>query len=370
MKIDRRLLIHFDWVLLVLVLLISLGGILNLYSTGHSLAAAAGSKPLFMKQLYWLGVGLCFMAVAAAVDYRFMVRHAYWIYAGIVVLLVMVVLFGNMANGSQRWLSIGGFSIQPSEFAKIGLILVLTRYITANQMGEAYEIRNLLLPFGLLIVPVFLIARQPDLGTALFLVILSFSLVFFIGVKRKTLLIFSLTGVTLLPLFWYFLKDYQKDRILTFFNPERDPLGAGYHIIQSVIAIGSGGFLGKGFLKGTQSQLKFLPEQQTDFVFSVFAEEWGFAGVLLLLVFFLFLVLWGVRIARNSRDLSGTLIAFGVTALFFWGVFINICMVIGVLPVVGIPLPFFSYGGSSMVAMMTGVGLLINVSMRRFILQP
>jgi len=368
-KIDRRLLIHFDWVLLFLVLLIALGGILNLYSAAQSLTSAGG-KPLFMKQLYWLGVGLVFMGVTAAVDYRFMVRHAYWIYGGIIVLLLLVLFFGTIANGSQRWLSLGGLSLQPSEFVKIGLILVLTRYIKENQIGEAYEIRNLIIPLGLVAIPVFLIARQPDLGTALFLVILSFSIIFFIGVKRKALFIFAATGMTLLPLFWLALKEYQRDRILTFFNPERDPLGTGYHIIQSIIAIGSGGGLGKGFLKGTQSQLKFLPEQQTDFVFSVFAEEWGFAGVVVLLALFLFLVLWGVRIARNSRDLSGTLIAFGVTALIFWGVFINICMVIGVLPVVGIPLPFFSYGGSSLVAMMVGVGLLINVSMRRFILQP
>jgi rod shape determining protein RodA len=369
MKIDRRLIVHFDWVLLGLVLLISLAGILNLYSTGSGFAPA-GAKSLYMKQLYWFCAGLGFMLLAAAVDYRFIVRNAYWIYGAILLLLLLVICYGNTIHGSQRWLSLGPVSLQPSEFAKIGLVLVLTRYITDNQAGEAYEIRNLLAPLGILVLPVVLIARQPDLGTALFLVILAASMIFFIGVKRKTILLFASAGVILLPLLWFFLKDYQRERIFTFFNPERDPLGAGYHIIQSVIAIGSGGVLGKGFLKGTQSQLKFLPEQQTDFVFSVFAEEWGFAGVLVLMALFLFLLLWGIKIARNSRDLAGTLIAFGVTAMIFWGVFINICMVIGVLPVVGIPLPFFSYGGSSMAAMMAGIGLLMNVSMRRYILQP
>ncbi|MDO9585089.1 MAG: FtsW/RodA/SpoVE family cell cycle protein, partial [Syntrophales bacterium] len=174
----------------------------------------------------------------------------------------------------------------------------------------------------------------------------------------------------LIPLFWLFLKDYQKERIMAFFEPERDPLGAGYHIIQSIIAVGSGGLFGKGFLKGTQTQLKFLPEQQTDFVFSVFAEEWGFLGGMILMFLFLTLILWGLKIADRAKDLSGKLISVGVAMLIFWQVFINIGMVLGILPVVGIPLPFMSYGGSSIVVFMTGIGLLLNVRMRRFVLQP
>jgi len=192
----------------------------------------------------------------------------------------------------------------------------------------------------------------------------------FAGVGRKLLIRLGLGGMIFAPLFWFFLKDYQRERILTFLNPERDPLGAGYHIIQSIIAIGSGGVWGKGILKGTQTQLRFLPEQQTDFAFSVFAEEWGFIGVSVLMFIFLVLILWGLKITRYSRDLPGALTAFGVTMFVFWGIFINIGMVIGIFPVVGIPLPFFSYGGSSMIVLMTGVGLLMNVSMRRFILQP
>jgi rod shape determining protein RodA len=180
----------------------------------------------------------------------------------------------------------------------------------------------------------------------------------------------ALVGLVFIPAGWFVLKDYQKDRIMTFVNPEGDPLGAGYHVIQSIIAIGSGGITGKGFLKGTQTQLRFLPERHTDFVFSVFAEEWGFLGGMVLLILFLSLILWGLKIALHARDTIGTLIAVGITALIFWEVFINIGMVLGILPVVGIPLPFLSYGGSSMVILMTCVGLLMNVSMRRFILQP
>jgi rod shape determining protein RodA len=206
------------------------------------------------------------MLVAAAVDYRFIVRNAYWIYGAIMLLLLLVMIYGNTVHGSQRWLSLGPVSLQPSEFAKIGLVLVLTRYITDNQAGEAYEIRNLLVPLGILFLPVVLIARQPDLGTALFLVIVAASMIFFIGVKRKTILLFASSGVVLLPILWLCLKDYQRERIFTFFNPERDPSARDTtSSSRSSPSVPAGP--GKGFLKGTQSQLKFLPEQQTDFVF-------------------------------------------------------------------------------------------------------
>jgi rod shape determining protein RodA len=214
-----------------------------------------------------------------------------------------------------------------------------------------------------------LILKQPDLGTALIIIIISSSIILFIGVNWKSFAI-ALTGcLILIPIAWHFLRDYQKDRLITFLHPDNDPLGAGYHIIQSMIAVGSGGMFGKGFIKGSQTQLKFLPEQQTDFVFSVFAEEWGFIGALVLLIMFMSLILWGLKIALHSRDLLGTLIAFGITVLISWEVFINIGMVLGILPVVGIPLPFLSYGGSAMVVLLTAVGLLMNVSVRRFILQ-
>ena len=219
-------------------------------------------------------------------------------------------------------------------------------------------------------LPFLFILKQPDLGTGLILLILFLSIVFFVGLNWKAFLTAAVGGVILAPIGWTLLKDYQKGRILTFFNPERDPLGSGYHIIQSMIAVGSGGVFGKGFLKGSQTQLKFLPEQQTDFVFSVFAEEWGFIGGLILMIMFLVLILWGLKIVIHSKDYLGALVAFGITSLIFWEIFINIGMVLGILPVVGIPLPFLSYGGSAMLVLMISVGLLMNISVRRFILQP
>jgi len=219
-------------------------------------------------------------------------------------------------------------------------------------------------------VPFILILEQPDLGTGLILLIVSASLFLFVGVRLKSLAYVASLVLLMMPVGWYFMKEYQRERVLTFLNPERDPLGSGYHIIQSMIAVGSGGFLGKGFLKGTQTQLQFLPEQQTDFVFSVFAEEWGFIGGASLIILFASLLLWSLKIALHSRDFLGTLIAFGLAALLFWEVFINIGMVLGMMPVVGIPLPFLSYGGSAIVSLLTCIGLLLNVSMRRYILQP
>jgi rod shape determining protein RodA len=219
-------------------------------------------------------------------------------------------------------------------------------------------------------IPFLFILKQPDLGTALILLILFISITLFVGIQWKSFLIAAVSMIVLTPISWLFLKDYQKERVLTLFDPEGDPLGSGYHIIQSIIAVGSGGILGKGYMKGTQTQLKFLPVQQTDFVFSVFAEEWGFLGGLFLMILFLSLILWCLKTALSARDLLGMLISFGVTMLLFWEVFINIGMVLGLLPVVGIPLPLFSYGGSSMVVLMTAIGLVMNVSMRRYVLQP
>ena len=368
MKIDRRLLINFDWVLLVMVLLIGAIGILNIYSASHNLYTRG--EPLYIKQLYWLLVGLVLMVITFSVDYHTIVRYAYLIYLVGVALLFLVALYGNMTHGSQRWLVLWGFSFQPSELMKLIVIIVLARYCNDNAQ-DGFRVRDLLILFVLVGLPFYMIVRQPDLGTAMFLVLLFATITLFVGVGRKFILWSIAGGMALAPVGWLFvLKDYQKERILTFLDPDRDPLGTGYHIIQSIIAVGSGSLWGKGFLKGTQTQLKFLPEQQTDFAFSVFAEEWGFIGVVVLIVAFLALILWGLQIARNSRDLPGTVLAFGVTMFVFWGIFINIGMVLGLFPVVGIPLPFISYGGSSLVVLLMGAGLLMNVSMRRFILQP
>jgi rod shape determining protein RodA len=369
MKFDRRLFLNFDWTLLMIVLGIILISLLNLYSTGYN-QAYPRQDYVYLRQFQWIVIGLLFMTVAFSIDYRMISRYGYVIYGLSIVLLLVVFFYGYATRGSQRWILLGGFSFQPSELMKLTLILALAKYFDQNRRVESYRLKDLGVPFLIMLVPFLLILRQPDLGTAMVLFIIFTSMVLFIGVHWKSFAWSALMGLLLAPAGWFFLKDYQKERIMTFINPESDPLGSGYHVLQSIIAIGSGSIIGKGFLKGTQTQLRFLPERHTDFVFSVFAEEWGFIGGMVLLVLFMSLILWGLRIALHARDYNGTLIAVGITALIFWEVFINIGMVLGILPIVGIPLPFFSYGGSSTVVLMTCIGLLLNVSMRRFILQP
>lgn len=369
MKFDRRLFFNFDWTLLVLILVISVIGILNIYSAGNSLHNFR-QETLYIKQVQWIALGLILIGIIICIDYRFICRFAYVIYAISILLLIVVALYGYATHGSQRWIVVGGFFFQPSELVKLTIIIALAKYFDDHMTERSYGLKELLMPFIIVIIPFLFILKQPDLGTALMLIFIATSVCFFIGIKWRSLLLAVSGGFILAPFSWFFLKDYQKERIMTFFNPENDPLGAGYHIIQSIIAVGSGGIFGKGYLKGTQTQLKFLPVQQTDFVFSVFAEEWGFLGGLILMIMLLILILWCLKIAMYSRDLIGLLLSFGITMLIFWEVFINVGMVLGMMPVVGIPLPFLSYGGSSMVVLMTAMGLLLNVSMRRFILHP
>ncbi|HNS55940.1 MAG TPA: rod shape-determining protein RodA [Smithellaceae bacterium] len=366
-KFDRRIFQCFDWILLALVLSICAIGIINIYSAAYSFDEI--QVPHYLRQIQWVLLGSFFMVVVFLVDYRIINEVAYVIYGLSVALLLVVFLYGYTTHGSQRWISLGGFSFQPSELMKLTVILALSRYFDDHKSNESYTLKELFFPFLIVLVPFVLILKQPDLGTALVVLIIFVSMSFFVGVNWKSVAVVFTVSLMLLPLGWHFLKDYQKDRLIMFLNPDNDPLGAGYHIIQSMIAIGSGGIFGKGFLKGSQTQLKFLPEQQTDFVFSVFAEEWGFVGALFLLILFMSLIFWCLKIALHSRDLLGTLIAFGITALISWEVFINIGMVLGILPVVGIPLPFLSYGGSAMVVLMTATGLLMNISVARFLLQ-
>ncbi len=367
LKYDRRIFQNFDWTLFALVMSICAIGIINIYSTGFSLMD--NQAPLYLKQLQWILFGMFLMVIAFLIDYHAINHAAYAIYAFSLLSLIYVAFFGHTANGAQRWISFGFFLFQPSELMKLSVIVALARYFDDHKSNEPYLLRELFLPFLMVMIPCVLIMKQPDLGTALMIVIVFASMVLFIGLNRKSLAIVAASVLVMLPVAWHFLKDYQKDRLLTFLSPESDPLGTGYHIIQSVIAIGSGGFLGKGFLKGSQTQLKFLPEQQTDFVFSVFAEEWGFVGGLVLVVLFMALIIWGLKIALLSKDLLGTMLAFGITALIAWQMTINMGMVLGLLPVVGIPMPFLSYGGSAMVSLLVAIGLLMNVSVRRFLLQ-
>ena len=361
---DRRLVINFDWVLLLTVSTLAGIGILNLYSATASWQDV--TTPLYMKQLLWLGGGLLLALLICCFDYRHLEHFAIHGYVVSVGLLLLVLLMGKTSMGATRWIDLGFFNLQPSEVIKIVMVLMLARFFgrTAHPLG--FSCAELWLPGLLLLVPVVLILKQPDLGTALMVVFISVTMLLFAGLRRATLYGLGLLGLLAAIAGWFGLHDYQKARILTFLHPEDDPLGSGYHIIQSKIAVGSGGFFGKGFLQGTQSQLSFLPERHTDFAFSVFAEEWGFAGSCLLLLGYLFLVVWGIYIARNATDRFGMFLAIGVTAMIFWHIIVNLGMVIGLLPVVGVPLPLFSYGGTSMVTTMTGVGLLMSVSMRRF----
>ena len=365
LQIDRRLASHFDWSLFTLAMGLALLGILTIYSATIDITKEP-SGLFVLRQLYWLLIGLGAMVVCFTVDYHSIDRLTYLFYSSVLVLLLLVPFFGTVSGGSQRWLNLGYFALQPSELGKLVMVLVLAKKLQYDEFNEGYRLRSLWVPF-LLAIPIFaLIMLQPDLGTAgvFFLVFLSVILVG--GLRIRSILRLAGVGIVLLPVGWQFLKPYQKMRVWAFLNPELDPLGAGYHLIQSKIAIGSGGLLGKGYLLGTQNRLNFLPAQHTDFVFSVIAEEWGFVVCVILLGLYLTLILLSLRVVMRARDRLGALLAFGMTAILFWQVTLNVSMVTGNLPVAGIPLPFLSYGGSSLVVTMMAVGLLINVSMRRF----
>ena len=322
-----------------------------------------------MKQIYWFVIGFMVLLFMTTFDYHHLERLAYPLYFFALLLLLAVYLLGDIRSGSQRWISFGGISLQPSEFMKICMVLALAKFFSDRAQLSEFRLRDLWQPFLLMAVAAAFILKQPDLGTALLLLIVSISIILFARMRWRSLGILMLCTAASAPFVWMSLKAYQQRRILTFLNPDLDPLGAGYHINQSKIAIGSGLLWGKGFLQGTQTRLHFLPERHTDFAFSVLAEEWGFAGALILLLLYLAVILWGINIARSSRDRFGAMIALGVVAIVFWQTAINVSMTTGLLPVVGIPLVMVSYGGSSIVSTMIGMGLLMNISMRRFMFQ-
>lgn len=365
LMIDRRLLTNFDLILAGLVIVVCLLGIMNIYSatTPYKVIGTA----YYIKQLYWMLAGITISMLVCSVDYHILEDLSYWFYGFLILLLLAVLLFGRSSMGAKRWLNLGLFNIQPSELMKIVIIITFARFFNNFHSVGGLTIRDVLFPLGILALPAALIMKQPDLGTAVLVILIATSMTFYIGLRWTTIVSFVCVTIPVIWLGWaHFLRPYQKNRVLDFLNPERSRLGSGYHIIQSKIAVGSGGIAGKGFIKGTQSQLRFLPEQHTDFAFSVFAEEWGFVGCLLLIVVYMSLVLWGLNIARRCNDRFGGLLAVGVTSMLFWHIVINMGMVIGLFPVVGVPLPFFSYGGTSMITSMVGIGLLQNVSMRRF----
>jgi rod shape determining protein RodA len=339
---DRRLLLHIDWLLLSVTVLLALGGLASIYSTTYSQGLY-----LYQKQIWWLIIGSILILPVIALDYSLLERYAYPIFTLAVVVLVITLVLGR---------SVAAF------------VVVLARHLgSLNIPREGLGLKPLFIPAALLLVPFLLVAKAPDLGTALIFFLIFSSMMLAVKVRIRTIVGIVIALAPAVPLAWMALKDYQKARLLGFIDPTEDPLGSGYHVLQSKIAIGSGGLLGRGFTKGTQGSLMFLPEHHTDFIFPIVAEEWGVIGSLTLLALFLTLVLRGLNTAKNSKDRFGLLLALGITSMFFWHILINIGMTSGLLPVVGVPLPFFSYGGSFLVTSLISVAILVNISMRRFI---
>jgi rod shape determining protein RodA len=359
LSLFRKLLLM-NWGLIVLVLMIAGIGIAMLYS-----AAGGAWSPWASRQLARLAVGLVVMLAIALVDIRLWLRYAYLIYGLAIAMLVVVDVVGRVGGGAQRWIDFGVIQLQPSELMKIALVLALARYfhgLTLEQVGKPLMLIPPLLLIGL---PVALVLRQPNLGTAMLLAIGSAAVMFAGGVRIWKFLLVGGAAAAAIPVAWSFLKDYQKRRVYTFLDPAQDPLGAGYNILQSKIALGSGGIFGKGWLNGTQGQLRFLPEMQTDFIFTVLAEEFGMVGCLVLLGLYVLVLVYGFAIAIRARSQFGRLVAVGITTQLFLYVFINMAMVMGLVPVVGIPLPLVSYGGTAMLTLLAGAGLLISVSIHR-----
>ena len=361
--IDRRSIQNFDWTLLGLICVLATFGIVNLYSATYT---SAGFSDEVRRQLFSLGLGATVAMVCAAVDYRHFERLALPMFCIAIGLLALTLVLAPVTRGSQSWLF--GGRVQPSELAKVALVLALARYFQRYPPGQTTRLRDLAWPGAIIAVPVLLIVAQGDLGVALLTLLVGSSYFALVRIPFRAWLGIAAVGVAALAALWTFgLADYQKERILVVIDPGRDPLASGYQVTQSRIAIGSGGILGTGYREGTQTQLRFLPTQHTDFAFSVLAEEWGFVGTAVTLSLYAMLLVWGLVVARNSKDDFGSLLAIGVVGCLFWPAVLNIAMVIGLAPVIGVPLPLFSYGGSALVVTLALLGLLLNVSMRRYV---
>jgi rod shape determining protein RodA len=350
-----------NWFFVLLVSLTASVGFVMLYS-----AANGNLNPWASRQIVRFVVGVFLMLLVAVIDIHVWLRYAYAIYAVSLVLLVAVELNGSVGMGAQRWVDLGVFTIQPSELMKISIILLLARYFYASQLESVSRVSHLLVPLLLMAAPAFLVLRQPDLGTTILMVATGVVLMFLAGVRIWVFVVGASAGIAaVIPLWQFVLRDYQKARLLTFISPEKDPLGAGYHILQSKIALGSGGVFGKGLLQGTQSHLSFLPEKHTDFIFTMLVEELGLVGGLGLLGLYLLLLIYCFAISLRCRSHFGRLIGMGVSTSFFLNIFVNIAMVMGVVPVVGMPLPLVSYGGTAMLTTMFSFGLLLCVYVHR-----
>jgi rod shape determining protein RodA len=354
---------HIDWALLMAMLALCALGVATIYSATFD--PTHGASHRYVIQMYAIALGLVAMLFTMTLDYRTFTDKSHLIYIAILALLIYVLFFGHVGKGARRWIPLGGFNLQPSEFAKIAVALVLAKFFGENR-GSPTSM-DLVIGGVLTVIPLALIAREPDLGTAVTLLPVFLAIAYLAGMPMRILGALCLCGLLVAPIVWKFgLKDYQKQRVTTFFDPSLDAKGGGYQQIQARITVGSGGLTGKGFKQGTQGQLRFLPEVDNDFIFSVMAEEHGFAGVLVALSLYLFVILRALEAARLSKDRLGSYLVLGVLASLAFQVVYNITMSAGLAPVKGITLPFMSYGGSSMIATLAAFGLVLNVRMRRF----
>lgn len=348
--------------LLIVITITCIYGFVILYS-----AADGNLVPWAYKQIVIFTIFMPIAFLIAMIDLRIIYNLSYYLYFVILLLLIIVELAGKTAMGATRWIDFGMLRLQPSEPTKIAIVLMLAKYFHKTSKIEAYSLtKNILIPLIAITIPVVLIIKQPDLGTGIITLLVTAIMFFAIGTQLKYFIISGIIGFTSLPIVWYIMHNYQKNRVLIFLNPEMEPLGAGYNIIQSKIAIGSGGLFGKGFLSGTQSHLNFLPEYQTDFIFSFLAEEFGFIGGIILLILYMLIIISLLSISIACRSLFAKLLIIGITSIFFCHIFINIGMVMGVMPVVGVPLPLISYGGTMMVVMLVGVGLIMNAAVNQY----
>lgn len=353
---------YLNWPLVALIMFIGGIGYAVLYSAG-----GGSTDPWAWRHLMRLGVGMVCMLALALIDVRFWYKQAYWIYLGALALLVAVELMGSLSKGAQRWINLGVIQLQPSELMKIALVLALARYFHSAYDDEIKRPTYLFVPLLLIVAPVILVLKQPDLGTAVTLLATGGVILFVSGVRLWKFLAAIAAAAAAAPIIWFQgMHAYQRQRVLTFLDPEADPLGAGYHIIQSKIALGSGGLWGKGFLQGTQAQLSFLPEKQTDFAFTMWAEETGFIGAILLLSLFFLVLAISLLVAYHAISHFARILAVGIAFNLFLYVMINVSMVIGLIPVVGVPLPLISYGGTAMLTVLAGFGLLLSVDIHRY----
>lgn len=366
MPIDRRFFSHFDLGLFGITLALFIIGVINLYSAS-AVRIEYGVKVIsfYKKQIIWGLIGFCSFFLFLIVDYRKLKQINLFLYILSVILLFLVLLIGNTSYGATRWLDFGLFKFQPTELVKLSVILWVANYL--SELNHIIGIKDFVKIVTVVSIPVLLIIKQPDLGSGLNIFLLAGGMMLFFGIDKRIIITVLILLPIITPIIWNNMHEYQKKRVLVLISPEKYKLKEGYNIIQAKIAVGSGRFWGKGFMKGTQSQLKFLPEKHTDFIFAVFAEEWGFIGSIFLVSLYCLFLYRIIMVIEQSKDAFGAYVAVGVFFYFFWQIFINICMVLGLLPVVGIPLPFMSYGGSSLIINFALIGLVSNVSMRRFI---